>query len=143
MTTSLNTSVPARDASYQLIHFLRKSIDPSTTPTGTVVTVGTIPAYAAVLGGLSGVYHVTNLTGGGSTNAVDIGYATDSLASADADAYATALGLLTTTAGFVAVDELATATGRPRSVPTTITATWTGSATTGTFDVVIAYVPNY
>jgi hypothetical protein len=52
------------------------------------------------------------------------------------------LNLKTTTAGFTVLDELATATPVKRAAVTTVTATWTGSATTGAFDVIIAYCPD-
>jgi|SRR5262245_40477305 len=140
MVTSLNTTVPARDyISAQMAHYLRKTISPATTPTTTVVVVGTIPANAIVLSS-SGVYVTTDLNG--TTNVLQIGYAADTLGSADPDAYATNLALATTTGGFVAVDEVTTSTARPRAVDTVITATWTGTATTGAFDVVIGYIPN-
>jgi len=140
MTTSLNSTTPARDASYQLLHYLRKAINVASVPTGTVVTVGVLPAGAIVVAGLSGIYASADFTG--TTNVIDIGYAADSLSTSDANAYASALAIPLTTGGFVAVDELATATGRARTVDTTITATWTGTATTGSLDVVVVYAPN-
>ena len=141
MATSLNTSVPARDSSYQLVHYLRRAIDCAAVTTGTVTTIGTLPASALVVSG-TGVFVTTDLTGGGSSNNVDIGYATDSLGSSVGTAYASALNLTTTTGGFTAADELTTQKARPRANPTTVTATWTGSATTGVFEVVVAFVPN-
>jgi len=141
MTTSLNSSVPARDyASAQLVHYLRKAINVLTTPAATVVNIGTLPPGALVLAGLSGVFVTADFTG--TTNVVDIGYATDGVTSADGDAYATDLTLALTTGGFVAIDEMAVATGRPRTLETKITATWAGTASTGAFEVIIAYVPN-
>lgn len=141
MTTSLNTTVPSRDRGEQLIHYLRKSIDCGSIVKDTVVTVGTIPANALIVAP-SGIWVSADFTGGGTTAVVDVGYAADSLSSADGDAYATDLTLATTTGGFVALDELGTNTARSRSVATTVTATWTGSNTTGAFDVIIAFIPN-
>lgn len=142
MTTSLNSNVPARDAGYQLVHFLRKQLNVAAD--GLVTTVVkplglTLPANAAVIPG-SGVWVTANF--GGTTNTLDIGYAADSLSTADGDAYATALVMPLTTAGFVAFDEIAAGgiTARPRSVDTALTATFTGTSTTGAVDIVIAYV---
>jgi len=141
MTTSLNSTVAARDyVSAQLVHYLRKAINVASSATGSTTTVGVLPAGAMVLGGLSGVFVTQDLTG--TTNVANIGFAADALSSANTGAYATALALPITTGGFTAIDELGVATGRPRSVDTRVTVTWTGTATTGTFDVVIAYAPN-
>ena len=141
MTTSLNSSLVARDASYQFVHYLRKTIDVGSVATGTLVNIGSIPSGAMLVTG-TGVIVTTDLTGGGTTNTVNVGYADSGSGSTDVDAYATALALTTTTGGFTAADELGTNTARPRSVDTVVTATWTGSATTGVFDVVVAFVPN-
>jgi len=141
MTTSLNNAVPARDfVTAQLVHYLRKAINVAQSLTGSTTTIGTLPAGAMVLGGLSGVFVTQDLNG--TTNVANIGFAADALSSANTGAYATALALAITTGGFVAVDELGVATGRPRAVDTRVTATWTGTATTGIFEVVIAYAPN-
>lgn len=141
MTTSLNTTSAARDANYQLVHYIRKAINVTSVPTGTVVTVGKIPANALVLANVSGIYVNVEFTG--TTNALNVGYAEDALGTADADAYATAVVLPITTAGhYLAFDETAASTARPRAIDTTITATWTGTATTGGFEVVIGYLPN-
>ena len=61
----------------------------------------------------------------------------------DIDAYASAVVLPITTAGhYLAFDDMALSTARARAIDTKITATWTGTATTGGFEVVIAYLPN-
>ena len=141
MTTSLNSTSAARDASYQLVHYLRKAINVTMHPTGTVVEVGKIPASAIVLANASGIYVTVEFTG--TTNALNVGYAEDSLSTQDADAYASAVVLPITTAGhYLAFDDMALSTARARAIDTKITATWTGTATTGGFEVVIAYLPN-
>lgn len=136
MVTSLNNSTPARDATYQLAHYLRKTI---TFADGTnVVTVGTLPANALVIGG--GAHVSTTFAG---TATLNVGYAADTLSTADADAYASAL-VIGTTVGFNALDELnnAAQSAKPRSVDTVVTATMAGAtATTGTMDVIVLYVP--
>lgn len=146
MTTTLNNSVPARDTSTQLIHFLRKRFTIGGSGGGLVTTVsqtlGTLPANAALVGGAGGVWVTTDLDG--TTNTLDVGYAADSLSTSDVNAYATALALPLTTGGFVPLDEIVAATGvtaKPRSVDTTVIVTFTGTATTGGIDVIMAYVP--
>lgn len=145
MATSLNNTNSARDSGYQLIHFLRKrfTIGGSGGMATTVSqTVGVLPANAAVISG-GGVWQINDLDG--TTNTLDIGYAVDSLSSSDVNAYSTALALAITTGGFVPFDEIVAATGvtaKPRSVATTVIATFTGTATTGVFDVIVPFVPN-
>ena len=104
-------------------------------------TIGVLPANAAVVSG-GGVWVSTDLDG--TTNTLDVGYAADTLSSSDVNAYSTALALPLTTGGFVPLDEILAATGRtaiPRSVDTTIIATFTGTATTGQIDICIPYMP--
>lgn len=143
MTTSLNSSVPARDAGYQLVNFLRKRFNiggAGGLVTTVSQTVGVIPANAALITG-AGVWVTTDLDG--TTNTLDVGYAADSLSSSDVNAYATALALPLTTGGFVPFDELVAATGvtaKPRSVDTTVIATFTGTATTGAIDICIPFL---
>ncbi len=144
MTTSLNSTPAARDVGYNLVHYLRKRV--SIGGAGGLVTtvsqtVGVIPANAAIVSG-GGVWVTTDLDG--TTNTLDIGYAVDSLSSSDVNAYATALALPLTTGGFVPLDEIVAATGvtaKPRSVDTTIIATFTGTATTGAVDICIPFMP--
>ena len=145
MATSLNTSIPARDAGYQLVHFLRKRFNIGGAG-GLATTVsqnlGVLPANAAVVGGLSGVWQMVDLDG--TTNTLDVGYSIDSLSASDVNAYSTALALAITTGGYVPFDELVAATGvtaKPRSVETNVIVTFTGTATTGAIDVILGYVP--
>jgi hypothetical protein len=136
----------ARDFHHQMIHYLRRRLNlVAAGGDGLVTTVatdlGVIPANAAIVGG-GGVWQTVDP--GGTTNTLDIGFAADSLSSADPNAYATALTLAVTTGGFIPLDEIVAATGRtaiPRSVDTKITATFTGTATTGQVDICIPYVP--
>jgi hypothetical protein len=144
MTTSLNSNIAARDAGYQLIHFLRKRFNIGGAG-GLVTTVsqtlGVLPANAAIISG-GGVWQITDLDG--TTNTLDIGYAVDSLSASDVNAYSTALALAITTGGFVPMDELVAATGvtaKPRSVDTTVIVTFTGTATTGAIDVCVPFIP--
>lgn len=143
MATSLNTSVPARDLSYNLVHYIRRRLNIGQTG-GLITTVafpiGTLPANAVLVTG-SGAWVTVDL--GGTTNTLEVGYAADTLSTADADAYASAIALPITTGGFIAFDEIGATglTGRARAVDTAITATFTGTATTGQIDLILAYVP--
>jgi len=145
MVTSLNNSTPARDRSEQLVHFLRKRFNIVAAggdglATTVSKTVGVIPAGAAIIPG-GGVWVTTDLDG--TTNSIDIGYAADTLSSSDVNAYATAMLLPLTTGGFAPLDEIVLATGstaRPRNNPTTVIATFTGTATTGAVDICIPYL---
>jgi hypothetical protein len=145
MTTSLNSTIPARDVGYQLVHFLRKRFAIGGVG-GLATTVsqnlGVLPANAAVVGGLSGVWQITDLDG--TTNTLDVGFSIDSLSASDVNAYSTALALAITTGGFVPFDEIVAATGvtaKPRSVDTNVIVTFTGTATTGLIDVIMGFVP--
>lgn len=143
MVTSLNNSNPARDRSEQLVHYIRRRLSIGQTG-GLITTVpfsfGKIPANADLVTG-SGVWIVNDL--GGTTNTLDVGYAADTLGTADGDAYASAIALPITTGGFIAFDEIGATgiTGRPRAVETALTATFTGTATTGVVDIIVAYTP--
>jgi hypothetical protein len=133
MATSLNTSIPVRDANENQVHYLRKRI--TFADIATTVTVGRIPAGASVTGG--GVHIITafNAT---TTNVANVGFIG---ASTNASAYATAL--VTSAVGFIALDELAATTNVQGTVEhaVTIAATETGAASTaGVADVIIQYV---
>lgn len=119
----------ARRYEEQQVTYLRKAI--TFADNGTVKTVGIIPAGALILKPLSGVY-VNVVFNAGTSNVLDIG------TSADADLYMTdgALGSI----AFVPLDEAVT---MAVSADTTITASVVLSgttATTGSGEVVIAYV---
>ena len=105
MATSLNTTIPARDVGYHLIHFLRKRFaigGAGGLATTVSQSLGTLPANAAVVGGVSGVWQITDLDG--TTNTLDVGYSIDSLSASDVNTYSTALALAITTGGFVPFD---------------------------------------
>jgi hypothetical protein len=133
MVTSLNRSVPARDAGYQGVQYLRKAILPGIP--GTAQTIGVLPANAQIIPG--SVLSISTLFNGTTPN-LDIGYAADSLGVADPKAYGSAIVLTAT--GVLALDELAAATSLPRNGETTVTATVTGAGnTTGAAEVIIPY----
>lgn len=92
------------------VHYLSKAI--SYTDNGTAVTVGIIPAGAAVIRG--GVV-VTTAFNAGTSNVLDIG------TSADDDGFATDLAL--GTIGVIVADEMATTNDSYVTSDTTITAT--------------------
>lgn len=125
----------ARDDGTQNIKFLRKRINYTTN--GTVVTVGTIPAGASVVGG--GVHIVTAFNDSG-TDTIDVGFIGGTT---DDNAYATLLAA--TGVGWIVLDELAATTNIQQSVDTKVTARYNGQnsdATAGIADVIIWYVPN-
>lgn len=127
----------ARKYSTQQIHYLRLGV--TFADNGQARAVGVLPAGAIMLQPLSGVA-VTTVFNAGTSNTINIG------TSADDDLYGTLMAL--GTKAFVALDEAATATNVNTwllAADTTITATvvLTGTAaTTGSAEVLIAYVPD-
>jgi len=135
MTTSLNSTVVARDFGEQQIGVLRKRY--TFADVATTVTVGKIPAGASVVGG--GV-HVITAFNATTTDVVNVGFIG---ATTNASGYATAL--TTAAVGFIVLDELAATTNIQGTVEHTITAapTETGAASTaGVADIIIWYVLN-
>lgn len=135
MTTSLNTGVSARDAGENQVHYLRKRI--TFADVATTVTVGKLPAGAAVTGGGIQIITAFNAT---TTNVANVGYIG---ATTNASAYATAL--TTAAVGLIVLDELAATTNIQGTVEHTVTVapTETGAASTaGVADVIIQYVTN-
>lgn len=135
MTTSLNSTLSARDAGEQQIHYLRKRI--TFADVAATVNVGKLPIGASVTGG--GIHIITafNAT---TTNVANVGYIG---ATTVASAYATALTLAAV--GFIVLDELAATTNIQGTVEHTVTVapTETGAASTaGVADVIIQYVTN-
>src|SRR5258707_8477525 len=100
MTTSLNRGVAARDAGEIQVHFLRKRI--TFADVAATVTVGKLPAGAAVTGGGIQIITAFNAT---TTNVANVGYIG---ATTNASAYATAL--TTAAVGLLVLDELAATT---------------------------------
>ena len=135
MTTSLNSTVTARDSGEQQVYYLRKRI--TFADVATTVTVGKMPAGASVTGG--GI-HVVTAFNATTTNVCNVGFIG---ATTNASAYATAL--TTAAVGFIVLDELATTTNIQGTVEHTVTVapTETGAASTaGVADVIIQYVTN-
>lgn len=125
----LQTNLPARDALYQNIQYIKKRI--AFGDTGAKV-IGTLPAGAIVLKPISGA-QVLTVFNAATTNVLDIG------TTADDDLYATDLAL-----GAVAFVPLDEAVSTYLTVDTTFTATYaqTGTAaTTGDAWAIIAYIP--
>lgn len=124
----LNSTVPARDAGYQNIQYIRK--DFTFADNGKVLKVGTLPAGAVIAKAISGV-NISTVFNAGTGNVLDVG------TSADDDLYGTDIAL--GTAGLIPLDE---AVSLFVAADTAITATvvLTGTAaTTGVGQVVIAY----
>jgi hypothetical protein len=122
----------ARQYHHQMVHFLRKTVVFG--DNGVAKTVGVLPAGAQIVKAMSGVA-VSTVFNAGTTNTLNIG------TSADDDLYGTLLALGTTT--FVPLDEAVS--NLIGATETTITATvvLTGTAaTTGSAEVIIAYIPD-
>jgi hypothetical protein len=125
----------ARQLPFQAIHYLRKNI--TFADNGRTVTVGTIPSGALVIPGISGLA-VRVAFNGDTTNTSDIGI------TGTTTKYASALAL--GTLGWIELDTIteASASNLVVSADETIIATVisTASATTGSADIIIAYIPN-
>jgi 3D (Asp-Asp-Asp) domain-containing protein len=132
MTMSLTAP---REYHTQQIHYLRKGI--AFANALATVDVGVIPAGSVILHPISGVY-VTQVFNAGTNNRLDIGASTDS----GTNNFGTLLSLLAL--GVVPLDE-GTALTPMVTVDTLIQAyvDVTGTAaTTGTAEIIIAYVPD-
>ena len=130
MATNTQGTV-ARNFNKQMVHYLRKGV--TFADNGTAVTVGVLPAGAAIVPAISGAL-VTAAFNAGTTNTIDVG------SSADPNLYGTALAA--GTAGLVPLDE---AVSYVVAADTTITATvgLTGTAATaGAAEIIIAFVPD-
>lgn len=136
---------PARDFGLQGVHYLRRTLDVAQVPSGTVYEIGTIPAGAMMLSSGSGIYFTSgDFSGGGTTNSLAVGFAADAVSSANSTALHNVANQLLTTGVtyYLAFGAIATAAlARPVTVDRTYTAVWTGGATTGVVDLVIAYMP--
>ena len=122
----------ARQFHTQQIHYLRKSI--AYTDNGTTVTVGTIPAGSLILKPISGV-SVNVAFNGGTTNTLDIGPSTDS----GTNLWMTvgALGSI----AFVPLDEAVTMLVSSDTIVQAYVVS-TASASAGTAEIIIAYIPD-
>lgn len=123
-----------RQLALQVVHYLRKTVNYSDGASA-VVTVGTLPAGAIVIGG--GV-HVATVFNAGTNNNIDIGIA------ADPDGFNTLTAM--TSRGFKVLDELATSDDLgPMAADTDVIATLGLSgtaATTGSAQVIIMFTVN-
>lgn len=130
MVTSPTTV--ARQYNWQLVHYMRKTI--SYSDNGTAVEVGVLPAGALIIKPASGV-HVTTVFNAGSSNVLDIGV------TAGDDLFGTDLSLGTAT--FVPLDEAVGTFLQSSATRITATVTLSGTAaTTGSAEVIIAYIPD-
>jgi hypothetical protein len=125
----------AREYHHNVVHFLRKTI--TYADHGLTITVGTIPAGSIVLSELSGIY-VTTAFNGNATNTCDVGI------TGTTTKYSSALAL--GTAGFIEQDVITTSAGTSHltTADETIIATVisTASASAGSAEVVMAYIPD-
>ena len=129
---------PARSHVSEQVSYLRKKITYAVE--NTEIVIGTIPAYASVIGG--GVHVLTAFNDSG-TDTLDIGFK-DGSATDDPNALAT---LLTIDAvGYIVLDELAATTNILQTSETIITCIYNGqnnNASAGEAYVTIMYVTNY
>lgn len=125
----------ARQFHQQMIHYLRKTI--TYADNGKTITVGTIPSGSIVLPELSGIY-VTTAFNGDTTNTADVGI------SGSTQKYSSALAL--GTLGFIEQDVLTTSanssllTTADETIIATVTST--ASASAGSAEVVMAFIPD-
>lgn len=130
MVTSPTTV--ARQYPWQVVHYMRKTI--SYSDNGTAVEVGVLPAGALIVKPASGV-HITTAFNAGTSNVLDIG------TTADDDLFGTDLALGTAT--FVPLDEAVGTFLQPSATRITATVALSGTAaTTGSAEVIIAYIPD-
>lgn len=121
-----------RQYHHQMVHYLRKSW--TFADNGKVLTVGTLPAGALVLKPISGVV-VEVVANAGTNNFADLGV------TGDADLFGTDLSLLAL--GFIPADEAVTGYVMAADIDVIFTLQLTGTAaTTGSGEVVIAYIPD-
>lgn len=128
----LNRKVPARDAGYQNVQYIRKTI--GFADMGKLVKLGTIPAGALILKPQSGV-QVNTVFNSATTAVLDIGSA------ADGDLYATDLDVKTA-AAFLPLDEAVSMVVTSDTELTCQLAETGATASAGAAVVVIAFLPN-
>lgn len=115
------------------VHYLAKTI--TFADDGKTITVGTLPAGAVVIPGLSGIA-VNTIFNGGSTNTCDIGIAGSTQKYASALALGT-LGWIETDVVTVSSESSLLATADETIIATVVS---TANASTGSAVVMIAYV---
>lgn len=136
MTTSLNSSVAAKEIGYGVVQTMVKKI--TFADFGTTVTVGKMPAYSHITSG--GVHVVTAFNSSG-TDLLDVGFIGSTTS---ANGYATLLTLAAV--GYIVLDELATTTNIMQAVETTVTcapAQSVADATAGEAYVIVNFVTQY
>lgn len=128
----------ARAHHTQQVHYLRKKITYAVE--NTEIVIGTIPAYASVVGG--GVHIRTGFDDSG-TDTLDVGFKGGS-ATDDPNGYATLLDL--SAVGYIALDELAATTNIISTSDSIVTCIYNGqnnNATAGEAYVTIMYAYHY
>ena len=137
-TNTAPLSPPARAHSTQQVHYLRKKITYSVE--NTEIEIGTLPAYASVIGG--GVHILTAFNDSG-TDTLDVGFK-DGNSTDDPNAYATLLVI--DAVGYIVLDELAATTNIIQTEECTVTCIYNGqnnNASAGEAYVTIEYVYFY
>lgn len=135
MTTSLNSVVPQRDSSYQMVGFLRRSFTFADFPAGALTKiVGGLPANAQVL---AGYIVVTTAAVGGTLN---IGILDYDGVTAVAAAFGSAM-VITALTGPTPFDDILLTTAIARTVPTQVAVTASATLTAGAFDVIVLFAP--
>lgn len=127
-----------RDSGYQMTHYIRKILDVGALVSATPVVIGTMPAMGAPLRADT---FVTALLSG-TTNQLTIGFAADSLTTADVTAYVAAATIPASSQVLISHTLNTTNHVTPQNVERNVTVTFTGAATTGTLDVIFQFVPN-
>ena len=108
----------ARQFHTEQVHYLRKKI--TFAVENTEIVIGTIPAYASVIGG--GVHILTAFDDTG-TDTLDVGFKGGS-ATDDPNGYATLLDL--SAVGYIVLDELAATTNIISTTDSTVTCIYNG-----------------
>lgn len=126
----LNREVAARDAGYQNIQYLRKQV--TFADNGKAVTIGKLPKGALIIKPISGA-QVETAFNAGTNNYIDIG------TPANDDLYATDLS--GTAVAFVPLDEAVSMTVAADTVITATVGLTGTAATTGSAEIVIAFIP--
>ena len=128
----------ARQFHTEQVHYLRKKI--TFAVENTEIVIGTIPAYASVIGG--GVHILTAFDDTG-TDTLDVGFKGGS-ATDDPNGYATLLDL--SAVGYIVLDELAATTNIISTNDVIVTCIYNGqnnNAAAGEAYVTITYVVHY
>ncbi len=128
----------ARQFHTEQVHYLRKKITYAVE--NTEIVIGTMPAYASVVGG--GVHILTAFNDSG-TDTLDVGFK-DGSATDDPNGYATLLAI--DAVGYIVLDELAATTNIISTNDVVVTCIYNGqnnNASAGEAYVTIMYVVHY